>query len=107
MLTGVEPEVCHVSLVPHEALAAVIAPEGKVSGVPPLMTNQFVSVAELLLAEVAGVPEQRAELTNFSSIKMVSMFRKLPIKGKQNFKFSYPLNFSEISYRITVLHDLM
>jgi len=40
----------------HEPFAAVIATEWKVSGMSSLVTNQFVSVAELFLAEVTSVP---------------------------------------------------
>ena len=47
----------HVSLVPHEALSAVIAPEGEVSCVATLVAHQLVSVTELFLTIVTGVSE--------------------------------------------------
>jgi len=46
----------HVSFMAHESLAAVVAAEGKVSSMSSLVTNQFISVAKLLLAKVASVP---------------------------------------------------
>ena len=49
----------HVPLVPHEALGAIIAPEGKVSGVAPLMAHQLVSVTELFLTIVTSVPRNQ------------------------------------------------
>jgi hypothetical protein len=47
----------HVSFMPHEALAAVVTTEWKIPRVSPLVTDQFVSVAKLFLAKLAGVPE--------------------------------------------------
>ena len=45
----------HISLVPHEALGAVIAPEREVSCVATLVSHQLVSVTELFLTIVTGV----------------------------------------------------
>ena len=49
-------EVGHVALMPHEALIAVAAPEGKVPRVPAAVPHQLVSVPEHLLAELTGEP---------------------------------------------------
>jgi hypothetical protein len=51
-----ESQVGHVSLVSHEAFAAVVATEREVPGVSPLVPNQFVSISKLLLAKLAGEP---------------------------------------------------
>ena len=49
----------HVSLVSHEALVAVVASEGEVAGVPALVADQLVPVAELLLAVLTCVSKHK------------------------------------------------
>ena len=49
------PQVRHVSLVPHEALVALVTPEGEVASVSAGVSHQLVAVPERLLAVLARV----------------------------------------------------
>ena len=48
----------HVAFMTHKPLLTVVASKGEVAGMSALMSNKLISVSELFLAVLTGIPRQ-------------------------------------------------